>query len=88
MTTKDKIQKIHKIMSEFPFADILKMMQAVDWEYRGEPVTLEKIKETAEFCLYQAIRYENQAAFSTGGFLVEFNNDLLSLKFVGYEKTY
>lgn len=88
METKDKIQKIQKIMREFPFADILKMMQVVDWEYRGEPVTLEKIKETAEFCMFQAIRYENQGAFSTGGFLAEFNDDSLSLKFVGYEKTY
>jgi len=62
---------------------ILKMMQAVEWHYIGEPVTLEAIKEVASRVRDMAMKEKRNV--SCGGFMYIYDEKVLL--FVG-EKEY
>jgi len=61
------------------FAKILKMMQAVDWLYLGEPVTLEAIKNTADLVVHKA--HASKETVRTGGFMCVYPS--MELFFIG-----
>jgi len=61
------------------YEKILKMMQAVDWQYRCKPVTLEEIKDTAIMVEREGV--STKSNISCGGFLYLYNER--KLYFIG-----
>lgn len=61
------------------YKKVLKMMQAIDWQYQGEPVTLDDLESTAQYVEYQAML--NKKTVSCGGFMYIYSER--TLYFVG-----
>lgn len=61
------ITTIDKTIREFPIDEVLRKMQEMNWQYRGEPVTREKLENTINFVAYQLCYTHRNMKCGTGG---------------------
>lgn len=62
-----EITNIDKTIRAFPIDEVLEKMRKMDWQYRGEPVTREKLEGVINFVAYQLCYTHRNVECGTGG---------------------
>jgi hypothetical protein len=80
-------EKVDKILDEFDFYKVNKIMNCLNWTWRNEGVpTIAELRREARSLLKNACQ-NGSGILRTGGFSVEKTDDVLSLSFVVTEWT-
>lgn len=96
--TRDQWEHIGRVMDHFDFDKVQKMMNAVGWEWWGmeEPeqgLIKAEISKLARDLLVRAVegamnRVDNKCIVGTGGLEAEYDDGVLTLKFIGASSEY
>jgi len=96
--TRDDWEHIGRVMDNFDFDKVQKMMNAVDWRWAGmdEPdlgLTKAEISKAARDLLVLAVegamgRDDDKYIVGTGGLEAEYDDGVLTLKFIGASSEY
>lgn len=80
-TEQEKTHLINRIMRNFDFQKVYRVMVALDWEWMGKKPTFCQIKKKAEELLYRLLENTNNVSCATGGFRAFREGDNIGLLF-------
>lgn len=82
--TIEQQEKLDEVMDYFDFGRVVKVMEALDWEWAFEDFTLEEpyIRNVVRGLIKRAFK---DGHINTGGFDIKYSDDFLCVKFVAAE---
>lgn len=81
LTEKQKQAIVKRILRNFDFKKVHKVMVQLNWKWMGELPTIDDLREQAERLLVRVINDENCLSWQTGGFIVAKRGECLELAF-------
>ena len=82
LSEKEKDRLIRRIIRNFDFQKVNKVMIATDWKWMGKRPKIHEMKKKAEHLLSMLLNHPNNyTSFSTGGFTAFRDGDNIGLNF-------
>lgn len=82
MTDEEKAMKVDEVLSEFDFQKVYRVMEFLDWKWKGKKPSIYQLMKEAERLLYTVLNKENVSSAGSGGFMAGIDNEQLYLNFI------